>query len=92
MESLSSIGIQTIEAAISASGNFVMIVSCTARAPWSRHNGQVGESKARNRIFSLFSLNSSLSGPKELSRVIMLFDWSISGKPVPAIIFFNESF
>ena len=68
-------GIQTIDPLISSWGNFVKTFSCTARAPLSRHKGHVGESRERNRIFSLLSLKRFLSGSKELSRVIMLFDW-----------------
>jgi len=63
-------GIQTIEALISASGYFSKTFSCTARAPLSRHNGHVGESKAKNRIFSLLSLNLFIKGVSEFSREI----------------------
>ena len=79
--SSSRIGIHTIEPLISSSRNFIKTFSCTARAPWSRHKGQVGESRERNRIFSLSSLKRSLSGSKELSRVIMLFDSVASINP-----------
>ena len=65
----------------------VIIVSCTARAPWSRHSGQVGESKARKRIFSLFLLNWFLSGSKAVFSVIILFDGAISTKIDP---YFNS--
>jgi len=81
MESLSSIGIQTIEAAISASGNSLIIISCTARAPWSRHNGQVGESKARNRIFFLWLLNRNFNAFSEPSSVTIFFDRLLSIRP-----------
>ena len=59
----------------SAFGYLLKTFSCTARAPWSRHNGQVGESKAINLILLLSALNRSLSGSSVLSRVIILFEW-----------------
>jgi hypothetical protein len=67
-------GIHTIEALISAAGYFSKTLSCTARAPLSRHKGHVGESKARNRIFSRSVLNRSLSDAREFSRLIMFVD------------------
>ena len=55
----------------SALGYLLKTFSCTARAPWSRHNGQVGESSAKNRIFPLSALNRFLRGSSVLSRVII---------------------
>lgn len=89
--SLSRIGIHTIVALMSAWLKFLIIVSCNARTPWSRHKGHVGERRERNRIFSLLSLNWFLSGSKELSRVIILLDWMISIKQVLSNIFFQLS-
>jgi hypothetical protein len=70
-------GIHTIYALISASGYFLKTFSCTARAPWSRHRGQVGESNAKNRILSLSALKRSLSGSIESTRVIIFDLFSI---------------
>ena len=72
--SLSRIGIHTIEALISAAGKFSKTFACTARAPWSRHKGHVGESTAKNRILPLWVLNRTLSGAREFSKVIILPD------------------
>ena len=74
-------GIHMIEPLISSWGNFIKTFSCTARAPLSRHKGHVGESRERNRILTLLSLKRSLSGSKEPSRVIILFDWVMSINP-----------
>ena len=64
-----------IAALIAASGYFSKIFSCTARAPFSRQKGHAGESKAKNRIFSRFLLNRSLSDFRESSRLIISVDW-----------------
>jgi hypothetical protein len=64
-----------IKALTSAPGNFFKTFSCTARAPWSRHKGHVGESNAKNLILPLSALNCALSGSRERSRVIIFFNW-----------------
>jgi hypothetical protein len=63
-------GIQTILMMISLSGNFSIIESCTARAPTLAHPGHDGESKARNRILLLCSLNLFIKGVSEFSSEI----------------------
>jgi len=73
--SFSRIGIHTIEAQMSVSGNLLKISSCTARAPLSRHKGHVGESKAKNRILWILALNLSISGAIEFSIDIILLAW-----------------
>jgi hypothetical protein len=65
-----------MEPLIPAWGYLLKTFSCTARAPWSRHNGQVGESRAINLILPLSALNCLLSGSSVLSRVIIPLDWS----------------
>gem|GEM_PF-6423790 len=55
----------------SALGYLLKTFACTARAPWSRHNGQVGESSAKNRILLLSALNRFLRGSSVLSRVMI---------------------
>jgi len=70
--SSAKIGIQTIETLIFAVGNFSSTFSRTARAPLSRHNGHVGESKAMNRICPLLWLNRSFSGAREFSSITTL--------------------
>lgn len=54
---------------MSAAGNFLIIDSCTARAPCLAQCGHIGESRARNRILSILLLNWSISGCNELSSV-----------------------
>jgi hypothetical protein len=63
-------GIQIILMMISVFGNFSIIDACTARAPTLAHPGHDGESKAKNRILRLWSLNLSFKGISEFSSEI----------------------
>jgi len=71
---------------ISALGYWLNTFSCTARAPWSRHKGQVGESSAKNRTMLRSELKRFLRGSRVLSRttipsdgysnIIICTDWN----------------